>query len=398
MSAPILTNRDARRLFLARHGLLAPPRTQALGGLLDALGFVQVDSVLTLARAHDLILWSRSPGYRPADLQRLVRGRGAFEHWTHDASVIPMEAWPHWRHRFARDRARMDGRWDSWQGPDFREGLDRTLAHIADHGGTKSSDLLGDGPRKEPGWWNWHPSKVALEYLWRSGELSVSHREGFQKVYDLTERVIPDAIRAEAPALEETVAWAASAAIDRLGFATPGEVAAFFDLLTPQEAQAWAHDALARGEVEEIRVEGADGKLRRSLARPGTLEGAAALPEPGDRLRLLSPFDPALRDRARAERLFGFRYRIEIFVPAPQRTFGYYVFPLLEGARLVARTEVVTQNGTLTLRALWPEPGLRWGRGRTDRLLAELDRLSRLVGAEVVEVQDGWLREPKVQP
>jgi uncharacterized protein YcaQ len=398
VSAPILPNRDARRLFLARHGLLAPQRTQPLGRLLDALGFVQVDSVLTLARAHDLILWSRSPGYRPPDLQRLVRGRGAFEHWTHDASVIPIEAWPHWRHRFARDRARMDGRWDSWQGPDFREGLERTLAHVADNGGTKSSDLLGDGPRKEPGWWNWHPSKVALEYLWRSGELSVSHREGFQKVYDLTERVIPDVVRAQAPALEETVAWAANAALDRLGFASPGEVAAFFDLLTPQEAQGWAHDALARGEVEEIRVEGADGKLRRSLARPGTLEEAAALPEPGDRLRLLSPFDPALRDRARAERLFGFRYRIEIFVPAPQRTFGYYVFPLLEGTRLVARTEVVAQDGALMVRALWPEPGLRWGRGRTDRLMAELGRLARLVGADMVEVQDGWLREPRVQP
>jgi hypothetical protein len=313
-----------------------------------------------------------------------------------------MAAWPHWRHRFARDRARMDARWDSWQGPDFRAALSRTLRHVADHGGTRSSDLLGDSPRKEPGqaagWWNWHPSKVALEYLWRVGELSVSHREGFQKVYDLTERVVPEPLRAREPALEETVAWAATTALDRLGFATPGEIAAFHDLLTPQEAQAWVHDALARGEVQEVRVEGADGKLRRSLMRPGTVEEAAALPEPGDRLRLLSPFDPALRDRARAERLFGFRYRIEIFVPAPQRTFGYYVFPLLEGLRPVGRTEVVAQAGTLTLCALWPEPGLRWGRGRTDRLLAELDRLRRLTGSDRIEIQDGWLRQPKAQP
>jgi uncharacterized protein YcaQ len=402
VSPPILPNRDARKLFLARHGLLAPPRTTPVADLLDGLGFVQVDSVLTLARAHDLILWSRSPGYRPKDLQTFVKRRGGFEHWTHDASVLPMEAWPHWRHRFSRDRARMDVRWDAWQGPDFRDALDRTLRHVADQGGTKSSDLLGDAPRKEPGqnagWWNWHPSKVALEYLWRVGELSVSHREGFQKVYDLTERVVPGPIRAKAPTLDETVAWAANAALDRLGFATPGEIAAFFDLLTPHEAQAWAHDALACGDVQEVRVEGADGKLRRSLARPGTLEEAASLPEPGDRLRLLSPFDPALRDRARAERLFGFRYRIEIFVPAPQRVFAYYVFPLLEGLRPVARTEVVAQNGTLTLRALWPEPGLRWTKGRTDRLLAELDRLSRLTGSDRVELQDGWLREPKVMP
>jgi hypothetical protein len=398
MALPVLPNALARRLFLARHGLLAPPRTRPLPALLDSLGFVQVDSVLTLARAHDLILWSRSPGYRPADLQAQVRGRGAFEHLTHDASVIPTAFWPHWRHHFDRDRARMDARWTNWHGEGFRAELDRTLRHISDNGGTRSSDLLGDGPRREPGWWNWHPSKVALEYLWRAGELSVSHREGFQKVYDLTERVIPDHHRATRPDLEETVAWAANAALDRLGFATPGEIAAFWDLLTPEEAQAWAKRALAAGEVEEIAVEGADGRLRRSLARPGALEEAAGLAEPSDRLRLLSPFDPALRDRARAERLWGFRYRIEIFVPAPKRSFGYYVFPILEGTRPVARAEVVAEAGAVVLRALWPEAGLRWGKGRTDRLLSELDRLTRLAGADRVEVRDGWLREPRAQP
>ena len=394
MALPILRNPEARKLFLARHGLLAPPRTQRVGALLDALGFVQVDSVLTLARAHDLILWSRSPGYRPADLQALVRSRGAFEHWTHDASVIPMAAWPHWRHRFARDRERLDARWEGWHGPGFRGEIDRTLAHVAANGTTLSGDLH-DGAAREAGWWNWHPGKVALEYLWRVGELSVSHREGFQKVYDLTERVIPEEVRRQAPSLEETVRWAGDAALDRLGFATPGEIAVFLALLTPAEAQTWTREALARGEAEEVLVEGADGRLRRSLARPGTAEEAAALPEPSNRLRLLSPFDPALRDRARAERLFGFRYRIEIFVPAAKRRFGYYVFPLLEGTRLVARTDVALQGGTLTLRALWTEPGVRWGQGRTRRLVAELERASRLCGATRIDLAEGWLREPQ---
>ena len=389
---PILPNPAARRLFLARHALLGPvPGT--LPGLLDRLGFVQVDSVLTLARAHDMILWSRRQSYRPPDLQSLVRARAAFEHWTHDASVLPIEAWPHWRHRFARDRERLDRRWDGWHGPDFRDHLDRTLRHVADNGGTLSGELTTGTPR-DPGWWNWHPGKVALEYLWRVGELSVSHRQGFQKVYDLTERVIPEPHRASAPTLEETVAWAAGAALDRLGFATPGELAAFWDLLTPQEAQAWAREALSRGEVEEIMVEGADGRLRRSLARPGTPEEAAAIPDPGERLRLLSPFDPALRDRARAERLFGFRYRIEIFVPAPKRTYGYYVFPVLEGTRLVARTEVTAQNGTLTLRALWPEEDLRWGKTRTQRLMSELERVARLADATRIDLAPDWLRQP----
>lgn len=397
MPLPILRNADARKLFLDRHGLLAPPRTQGVGALLDALGFVQVDSVLTLARAHDMILWSRSPGHRPADLQSHLRARLAFEHWTHDASVIPLAAWPHWRHRFARDRERLDRGWEGWHGPDFRQHLDRTLRHVADNGGTLSGDLA-QGPRVDPGWWNWHPAKVALEYLWRVGELSVSHREGFRKVYDLTERVIPGPVRREAPSLEATTAWAADAALDRLGFATPGEVAAFHDLIAPREAQAWAREALDRDDAEEIMVEGADGRLRRSLARPGAVGHAAALPEPAERLRLLSPFDPALRDRARAERLFGFRYRIEIFVPAPRRRFGYYVFPVLQGTRLVARADVAAQDGTLALRALWPEPGLRWGKGRTARLLSELERAARLAGATRIDLAQGWLREPRAQP
>jgi len=389
---PILPNSAARRLFLVRHALLGPvPGT--LPDLLGRLGFVQVDSVVTLARAHDMILWSRRPSYRPADLQALIRSRAAFEHWTHDASIIPIATWPHWRHRFDRDRAHLDRRWDSWQGADFREHLARTLRHVADTGATLSGDLL-DGPRGDPGWWNWHPGKVALEYLWRVGELSVSHRDGFRKAYDLTERVIPDSVRARVPGLEETVDWAANAALDRLGFATPGEIAAFWDLLTPAEAQAWAKEAVGRGEVHEIQVEGADGRLRLSLARPGTLEEAAVVPEPGDRLRLLSPFDPALRDRARAERLFGFRYRIEIFVPAPKRTYGYYVFPVLEGTRLVARTDVALRDGALALRALWPEAGVRWGKGRTQRLMAELERVARFAGATRIDLGPDWLRQP----
>ena len=390
--APILPNTLARKLFLARHGLLEPAQTN-LAGLIDALGFVQLDSVLTLARAHDMILWPRLGTYRPPHLHALHARRATFEHWTHDAAILPMAAWPHWRHRFERDRARMDARWDAWQGKDFRGHLDRTLQHVADNGPTLSGDLA-EGPRRDPGWWNWHPGKVSLEYLWRTGALSVARRQGFQKVYDLTERVIPDAVRTEAPALEETLDWAANTALDRLGFATPGEIAAFHALLTKQEGAAWAEAALARGEVEEIMVEGADGSLRRSLARPGLIDEAIALPEPGSRLRLLSPFDPALRDRARAERLWGFRYRIEIFVPAHKRTHGYYVFPILEGTRLVARADVATQGDALLLRALWPEPRQRWGSGRTQRLMAELARAARLAGVSRVEIADNWLRLP----
>lgn len=141
-------------------------------------------------------------------------------------------------------------------------------------------------------------------------------------------------------------------------------------------------------------VAGADGASRRVVIWPETLARAADLAAPAPRVRVLSPFDPALRDRKRAERLFGFAYRIEIFVPAPQRRYGYYVFPLLEGDRMLGRIDMSAdrQSATLVIRALWPEAGIRWGHGRQARLEAELDRLLPLAGCDRVLFVNEWLK------
>jgi uncharacterized protein YcaQ len=400
VSVPLLTNQAARRLFLERHALLeapsGPAKGAALAGLIERLGFVQVDSVNTMARAHDLIVWSRRPTYRPASLRWVNdRARATFEHWTHDAAIVPMAFYPHWRLRFARDRARLHGRWKDWHGEQFHGELDRVLAHVSENGAVSSADFSGERAEKSTGWWDWHPSKTALEYLWRSGDLAVTRREGFRKFYDLAERVVPpEALNARRPDLAETVDWACSAALDRLGFATSGELAAFWDLLTPLEAKDWVAHARASGRVIDVDVACADGSLRRSVAWPGVMEEAEALPMPGPRVRVLSPFDPALRDRKRAERLFGFHYRIEIFVPEAQRRYGYYVFPVLEGARLVGRIDMAAQGGRtcLTVRAFWPEAGVRMGAGRSRRLSDEIDRIAGLAGCGDVAYQPGWLR------
>ncbi|MBY6203121.1 winged helix DNA-binding domain-containing protein [Maritalea mobilis] len=399
MQRPLIPNRTARHLFLARHALgeapTGPAKGQALADLIHRLGFVQVDSVNTLARAHDLILWSRRNAYKPASLRWLNdRARGTFEHWTHDASVIPVEFFPYWRLRFQRDRARLHGRWKDWHGSAFHAELDRVLAHVADHGPVCSADFSGERAEKSTGWWDWHPSKTALEFLWRSGDLSVTRREGFRKHYDLTERVIPADARHVRPSVEETTHWACAAALDRLGFATPGELAAFWTLVTPQEARAWASDGVARGALVEVDVEMRDGHTRRSVMTPSTLDEIHALPEPPKRLRILSPFDPALRDRARAERLFGFRYRIEIFVPAERRQYGYYVFPVMEGDSLVGRIDVAAEQGRacLHVRAFWPEQGVKMGKARKQALVAELHRIARFAGCGDVTFATDWLR------
>ncbi|MGL6208587.1 MAG: winged helix-turn-helix domain-containing protein [Paracoccaceae bacterium] len=398
----LLSNSAARRLFLHRHALAeaptGPATGQALADLITRIGFVQVDSINTVARAHHMILWSRRQTYRPEALKRLTeRDRALFEHWTHDASILPIGLHSYWQHRFQRDAERLHANWKSW----FREGyepqFETILRRIEDHGPVTTSDVGQGETRGKGGWWDWHPSKTALEWLWRTGRLAIAGRNGFQKVYDLTERVIPEAHRGPVCETETLIEWACTSALDQLGFATPGEIYAYWRAITSEESRAWCKAALADGRLIEIEIEGADGTRRRTLARPDVLEQAAAAPEPPNRLRILSPFDPALRDRTRAEFLFGFAYRIEVFVPEPKRTYGYYVFPILEGDRLIARidTKALRDQSTLNIRALWPEAGVTFGIGRQQKLEAELTRLARFAGCDRIEFQDGWLREAR---
>lgn len=396
---PRLPNAVARRLFLDKHGLASVPKGSGKGedlaAVIDQLGFVQIDSINTVARAHHMILAARRPAYKEKNLKHLLeRDRHLFEHWTHDASVIPTEFFRHWRLRFARDREHLINRWRDWHKNGFEGKFDDVLKQISDHGPVTSATVGEDEERSSGGWWEWHPSKAALEFLWRTGELSVCGRDGFQKVYDLTERVIPPQHLNAGYDRDETVDWAALSALDRLGFATSGEIAAFWALISPQEAKDWCQQALDSGTIIEIEVESVDGRPRKAFALPQTLETLNHLPEPPSRVRILSPFDPALRDRKRAERLFGFSYRIEIFVPEPKRRYGYYVFPVLEGDRLVGRIDMKALRGEnrLHVRAYWPEEGVRASKGRMAKLQSELERMARFSGVADVTFEADWLR------
>ena len=401
MTLPLIGNRDARRIFLHRHLLSDAPQGPASGNdllqLIQGLGFVQLDSINTVARAHDLILFSRRQRYRPQALKTLYERDGAlFEHWTHDAAVIPMGYYPHWELRRQRDAQMLRQRYKNWHQHDFEGRFQTVLDQIRAQGPVSSSDVGQDEPRSNGGWWDWHPSKTALEYLWRAGALCVVGRDGFQKRYDLTERVIDAALcdPSQAPDEAQTIDWCCNGALDRLGFATPGELAAFWAHISPAEAKAWVQREQAAGRVEQVQIAGADGTIHRSFARPGLASDPARDMAPTARLRVLSPFDPALRDRKRAERLFGFRYRIEMFVPAPKRVYGYYVFPILQGDSIVARVDMKAHRDrdTLVVRALWPEPGSRWGKGKQAAFEAELARIIRLAGVSQIAFEDGWLR------
>ena len=392
---PIIDNQTARRIFLNNHLLLGTRSGSGKGddlqSVIDHLGFVQVDSVNTLARAHDLILWSRRQQYRAPNLPKHMKTRGAFEHWTHDASVISMQHFAMWRHKFAKDKAYMDKRWGAWRRDGFREQLDGVLRQITDEGRCSSMDVGKDEKKGSGGWWDWHPSKTALEYLWRSGDLSVCHRKGFRKFYDLTERVIPQEHLNTTVSEEDMIDWACRSALERLGFATSGEIAAFYAIITPAQSKKWCTMAKADRRIVEAQIESADGSLRSSFILAEKLNPPT--PEPNNRVRLLSPFDPALRDRKRAERLFNFHYRIEIFVPATKRQYGYYVFPVMQGDCMIGRIDTKRDGDTTLVTAFWPEKGVRMGKARVRALEAEIDRVATFVGSTDVRWEADWLKE-----
>ncbi|PWW01855.1 hypothetical protein DFR52_102519 [Hoeflea marina] len=391
-----LSNTAARRIFLHRQGLSAPPgEALSKAGLLEMirqLGFVQVDSISTVERAHNQILFSRNQTFRREHLRELLEeDRALFEHWTHDAAIVPCEFYPYWKHRFARKEAGIRERWVKWQGEGFDAAFEETYAKIAEGGAILAREVRETG-HKSGGWWEWHPSKTALEFLWHTGRLAISARRNFQKIYDLSERVIPGHHLAAEVDHAEFVDWACREALARLGFATHGEIAAFWDLVTPEEAKAWVRDNRDRLDEVEIDCVGG-GRARASVAFPGLSPDAADWPEPPARVRVLSPFDPLLRDRNRAERLFGFRYRIEVFVPEAKREYGYYVFPLIEGDRMIGRIDMRTDRkaDALNVARLWLEPKVRASSGRLQKLDAELQRIARFTGVGEVVYADGWL-------
>lgn len=374
MTPTRLTNRQARRLWLHQHGLLdAPTRKPDVMAIIRDLGFLQIDTIRNVVRAQDHILWSRSQTYREGQVWRHLAGRALFEHFTHDASLIPREVLPDWHRQFVTLGAKAArGAW--YQSGLARMEIEAIRTRIAQEGALSTHAFDTKVESREM--WARPPHKKALDQMWYAGELATSHRENFVKFYDLGERVLGriDHGRSETEQADALHARALS----HLAFGTPGEIYRFWGATSPAEARDWT----ARHDVVPVEIGCADGGHVTCLADPVQLARLPDLPDPSSRLRIINPFDPAFRDRARTERLFGFHYRNEMFVPQDKRIYGYYVYPLLEGDRFVGRLEAKADKaaGQLAISGFWPEPGVRWGAGRAARLDAELDRFARFGG------------------
>ena len=353
-----LTARQARLLALSAQGLTrrrtsAQPNRRHLRQVLQHTNVLQIDSVNVLTRAHYLPAWSRIGHYRRSLLDRMAyRDRELFEYWGHEAALLPVQLHPlmRWRMEHARSGLGM------WTGISrFAAGNAAFVEHILDivrdRGPVTATEIAAEEQRSKDNWgWNWSREKTALEFLFRAGLVTTADRRNFERVYDVPERVLPKAILdlptpTEQEAHKELLLLAARSC----GVATAGDLADYFRIRGPQ-ARPRLDELVEDGRLQQVQVQG--------WRQPGYVVPDVTVPRRASARALLVPFDPLIWERDRTERMFGFHYRIEIYVPAHKRVHGYYVLPFLLGDALVARVDLKSdrQAGLLRVQSAWAEP------------------------------------------
>jgi uncharacterized protein len=377
---------EARRIALAAQGfgarLPAQPGTAQLRRAVDRLGLFQIDSVNVLTRAHYLPAFSRLGIYDRALLERDAWGprsaRRLFEYWAHEASLLPMNLHPLLRWRMAQAERGETGyvalrRFASEQ----RAEAEAVLARIVADGPLAAADFENGASRS--GWWAWSHAKHALEYLFWAGRITTAtRRSSFARLYDLTERVISAKVLAlPTPTTTDAQRMLIERSARALGIATAADLRDYFRL-KPAESDPAIASLAEEGVLEPVKVEGWSQKawLHRDAAHPRRIGGAA----------LLAPFDPLIWERGRTERLFGFRYRIEIYVPQPLRIHGYYVLPFLLDDALVARVDLKADRQAGVLRAHRVTLEQQAPADTGERLRIELERMATWLGLDGVMV------------
>ena len=335
---------DARRLALAAQGFDRPRPRRVTGGdlarVIRRLGLVQLDFVNVLVPAHYQVLFSRLGPYRRSLLHETVYRRGGFtEQWAHEASIVPVEAWPLLRHRRDAHRVRPWG-FERFlaKSPGY---VKRVVAAVRRGGALTAADLpppAGVARRIRGDAWVGTVPRATLEALFGRGTLAVADRlPNFARVYDLAERVIPAEHHGRRIADDEARCELLRRAARARGVATAGDLADYYRM-SPREARPRIAELVEAGDLGEVRVAG--------WREPAYVAAGARAPRAMVAAALLSPFDPLVWHRPRAERLFGFDYRLEIYTPAPRRRWGYYVLPFLLGERIVARVDLKADRAT----------------------------------------------------
>ncbi|OHX21702.1 winged helix-turn-helix domain-containing protein [Chromobacterium sphagni] len=380
MSSTHLSRQQARHLQLAAQGLLNTPRRKASkADALEAvrrMALLQIDTISVVARSPYMVLYSRIGDYPQEWLEQLLAEGALFEYWAHEACFVPVEDYGLLRHRMLSAESmgwKYSQRWLEQHCAD----IDNIVEHIRESGPVRSADFERKGG-KGNGWWDWKPEKRHLEVLFTLGRLMVKERRGFQRVYDLAERVLPgwDDAR-DLPSPEEARLQMVRNSCRALGLVKAGWVADYYRLKRAPYGEMLAQLA-DQGELIAVKVEGWSDEAYVHASLAAELELAAAERLKSGNTAILSPFDPLVWDRKRALELFDFDYKIECYTPAHKRKYGYFTLPILNRGKLVGRLDAKAHRaqGLFEVKSLHLEPGVRVSQRLADDLSGALAKLA----------------------
>ncbi|NYD53098.1 winged helix-turn-helix domain-containing protein [Microbacterium pseudoresistens] len=356
-STDTLSAADARRIALGAQGFSRRrpqnPSPRHAHAAMARMGVLQIDSVNVFARSHYMPLYSRLGSYEPAMLDRTFMSRSSryVEYLAHEATFLPVEDWPLWRFRREGFARKYDPEWHG----DRARTLQRVREVLHAQGPSRPADIRDEAPRNRGPWWDWDDVKHALEHLWRTGEVAIAGREGFERRYALAEHVVPREVLGHEIAVDDAIRELVRRAARSHGVATAADLADYYRIRDRVAVQTAVQELVDAGELRPVRVRGWE---RGGRPIPAWLHTEAAIPRRIGATALLTPFDPVVWFRERALRAFELDYRIEIYTPAAKRRFGYYSLPVLVGDRIAARIDLKADRaaGVLRVQSAWWEP------------------------------------------
>lgn len=353
--------------------------------VIDHLGYVQLDTIAVVARAHHHTLWTRLPDYAPSVLDELFNARCVFEYWGHAASILPLGDYRYYLPLMRRHREQPQS-WIKDERAKVAQLMPQVLQRIRSEGPLKAADF--EHQREERGtWWDWKPAKSALEMLFWEGDLMISAREGFQRLYDLAQRVLPPGMDTREPDSAELGCFSVRRALQAHGIARERDICTHLSAAPKPAVQAALHGMQASGEVAELRIAGQEWPY---YALTAGLEALLKLRRVKPRLHILSPFDNLVIQRDRLARLFNFDYTIECYTPAPKRKYGYFSLPILWGETFAGRLDAKAERKArvLHVRGLWLEEGFSVGAEFCSALTSKLWEYARFNGCEKVQFSE----------
>jgi uncharacterized protein len=317
---------DARNLILESQ-LLGDNSSKESLEVIQHLGYIQIDTIAVVERAHHQVIWTRTPSYKPRELDLLQRNKKIFEYWFHAASYLPMDDY---RYSLPRMNKYREGK-SHWFKQD-KKVIDLVLKRIEKEGPLMSKDF--EHTKKSSGWFDWKPTKIALEQLFMSGILMVPHRQGFQKVYDLAERVLPKNLDVSLPTEEELLSFHCISQLKYMGLATEAELCYQKKIIDRKKMKFFLEKLVLENVLEKVEIK----NLKQIYYKLKQLEVKNSSEK--EVVHILSPFDPLVIQRKRLKEIFNMDYMIECYTPEEKRRFGYFCHPLLYKGEFIGRVDL----------------------------------------------------------